>query len=457
MTSTEVTTTAPAGFPMTRVRYRVWAMNFFACLINYGDRVALSVAAPFILDEFHFSPAIWGVILSSFFWTYSPFALVGGFMVDRVGVRRAYTICMLVWSLTIPLTAGAWNVGSFIVARLLFGMGEGPQAPISTKLTANWFPARQTSTMLNFAQSGTTIGPIIATPVVVWICTTLGWRPAFIALGALGIVWSAVWWFVGRDRPDDHPAVNAAEKAYVSADHRSPQDLAEDPSNQPGRFWVLVRDRRIAALAIAFFAYSWVLFMFLTWYPTYLVDGRGVDKGDLGAIATYPWVAATAGLIAGGFVADRLIKRYRSLVTPRKWMIIGCLVAVAVCFGPSPYVKSPTLALVLVCVATFFLLASYQYQALIVALVPARYTGRLAGVIQMCSTIAGILAPIVTGWIVDVSGSFTAAFVLAGAITLAGAIATLVLVREKGGASAVPTAGGPAGGDGAHAGARSAA
>ncbi|WP_052489471.1 MFS transporter [Streptomyces sp. 150FB] len=451
------TRAAPPGSPMTRVRYRVWALNFFACLINYGDRVALSVAAPFILDEFHFSPAIWGVILSSFFWTYSPFALVGGFMVDRVGVRRAYTICMLVWSLTIPLTAGAWNVGSFIVARLLFGMGEGPQAPISTKLTANWFPSRQTSTMLNFAQAGTTVGPIIATPVVVWICTTLGWRPAFIALGALGIVWCAVWWFVGRDKPADHPAVNTAENDYVVADHPSQEaEFTEEDgtgagAGRLGRFWTLVRDRRIAALAIAFFAYSWVLFMFLTWYPTYLVDGRGVKKGDLGAIATYPWVAATAGLIVGGLVADRLIKRYKSFVTPRKWMIIGCLVAVAVCFGPSPFVKSPTVALVLVCVATFFLLASYQYQALIVALVPARYTGRMAGVIQMCSTIAGILAPIVTGWIVDVSGSFTAAFVLAAAITLAGAMATLILVREKGGDGAAPLAGGldgPAGREG---------
>jgi ACS family hexuronate transporter-like MFS transporter len=187
--------------------------------------------------------------------------------------------------------------------------------------------------------------------------------------------------------------------------------------------------------------------MFLTWYPTYLVDGRGVKKGDLGAIATYPWIAATAGLIAGGLVADRLIKRYKSFVTPRKWMIIGCLVAVAVCFGPSAFVKSPTVALVLVCVATFFLLASYQYQALIVVLVPARYTGRLAGVIQMCSTIAGILAPIVTGWIVDVSSSFTAAFVLAAAITLAGAVATLVLVREKTGAAAAPLTDGTAGRD----------
>jgi ACS family hexuronate transporter-like MFS transporter len=418
--------------PMTRIRYRVWGANFTACIINFADRVALSVAAPFIQEEFHFPAAVWGVILSAFFWTYAPFALIGGFMVDRIGVRKAYLICMLVWSLTIPLTAVAWGVASFIVARLLFGMGEGPQGPISTKLTANWFPARQTSTMLNIAQSGTTIGPIIATPLIVWVCTTLGWRPAFVALGSVGVLWCACWWFVARDNPRVHPAANAAERDYITADHAAREAAHEDTAEDaPGRFWALVRDRRVVALAITFFAYSWVLFMFLTWYPTYLVEGRGVAKTDLGAIATYPWITATAGLIAGGLVADRLIKRFRGFVAPRKWMIVGCLTVVAACFGPSPFVQSPTLALVLVCVATFFLLASYQYLALIVAIVPARYTGRLAGVIQMCSALAGILAPIVTGWIVDVSGSFTPAFVVAGAITLVGAGCTLALVRDR--------------------------
>ncbi|MBK1783937.1 MFS transporter [Prauserella cavernicola] len=413
---------------MTRIRYRVFAMNFLACLINYGDRVALSVAAPFILAEFDFSPAVWGVILSAFFWTYSPFALIGGLMVDKIGVRRAYTVCMLVWSLTIPITASAWSAGSFIVARLLFGAGEGPQAPISTKLTANWFPRRQTSTMLNLAQSGTTIGPIIATPLIVLMCTTIGWRPTFVVLGSVGLVWCAAWWFIARDRPEDHPKADEAERAFVTADHESADTGAGDEAARPG-FWSVLRDVRIAALAIAFFAYSWVLFMFMTWYPQYLVDARGVSETELGGIATIPWFAATAGLIVGGLVADRLIRNTGSLVTPRKWMIVGCLVAVAVCFGPSPFVTSPTFGMVLVCVATFFLLASYQYQALIVALVPARYTGRLAGVIQMCSTLAGILAPIVTGAVVQTTGSYSTAFVLAGVVTLAGALAVLVLVR----------------------------
>jgi ACS family hexuronate transporter-like MFS transporter len=414
---------------MTTIRYRVFAMNFTASLINYGDRVALSVAAPFILAEFHFAPALWGVILSAFFWTYSPFALLGGFMVDRIGIRKAYAICMLVWSLTIPLTAAAWNASSLIVARLLFGAGEGPQAPISTTLTANWFPKRQTSTMLNLAQSGTTIGPIIATPLVVWASTTMGWRPTFVILGGFGVLWSVAWWFIARDRPADHPRTDAAERAYITADHDTTDTATSGPDTTP-RFWSLLRQPHVLPLSIAFFAYSWVLFMFLTWYPTYLVSARAVRKTDLGAIATIPWIAATAGLIIGGLVADRLVTRTGSLVQPRKWMIIGCLTVVAVCFGPSPFVRSPTLALVLVCVAIFFLLASYQYQALIVALPAPSYTGRLAGTIQMCSTLAGILAPIVTGAVVQTTGSYTPAFLIGAALALTGALAILILLRR---------------------------
>ncbi|MQA77416.1 MAG: MFS transporter [Streptosporangiales bacterium] len=423
---------------MTKVRYQVFAMNFMACLINYGDRIALSVAAPFILAEFDFAPAVWGVILSAFFWTYSPFALIGGIMADRVGVRRAYTICMLVWSLTIPLTASAWNAGSFIVARLLFGAGEGPQAPISTKLTASWFPRRLTSSMLNLARSGTTVGPIIATPFVVWACTTLGWRWAFVLLGSVGVVWTVMWWIVARDGPKVHPRANEAETAYITADHVSAEE--SDGKRDSGRFWELLRSRYVIALSMAFFAYSWVLFMFLTWYPQYLVDARGVDKADLAGLATLPWISATIGLVGGGLVADRLIKRFGSLVTPRKWIIVGCLLATAACFAPSPFLASPTLGLVLVCVATLFLLASYQYQALVVAVAPGRHTGRLAGVIQMCSTLAGILAPIVTGAIVQVTGSYAAAFVVGGALAVAGAVMVLLWVRD--GAAGAVTSGG---------------
>lgn len=424
---------------MTRVRLRVFALNFVACLINYGDRVSLSVAAPFILEEYGFSPAVWGVILSAFFWTYSPFSLLGGILADRVGIRRAYTICMLAWSLTIPLTAAAWSVASFIVVRLLFGAGEGPQAAISTKLTATWFPRRKTATMLNLAQSGTTIGPVIATPLVVWSASTLGWRPTFVMLGALGVVWVAFWWWLARDRPADHPGVDEAELAYITADHEAPKENEKERGTS-APLWELLRSRYVISIALAFFAYSWVLFMFLTWYPQYLVDARGVDKADMAALATIPWLSATVGLIGGGLLADRLVRRTGSLVTPRKWVLVGALLATAACFGPSPFVTSPTLGLVLVSAATMFLLASYQYQALVVAVVPQRFTGSLAGTIQMVSTAAGILAPIVTGLVVEGTGSYTSAFVVGAVLALAGAITVTFFVGDRPTRSAASTA-----------------
>jgi MFS transporter, ACS family, hexuronate transporter len=423
----------PEGITVTRVRYKIFAMNFLAALINYGDRVALSVAAPFILEEFHFQPAAWGLILSAFFWTYSPFAFFGGLLADRVGIRRAYLIAMLVWSLTIPLTASAWSFASFIVVRLLFGAGEGPQAAVSTKTMATWFPHRLTSTVLNMAQSGTTIGPIIATPAVVFLSLQFGWRLAFVLLGIVGVIWVAVWWFVARDTPGEHPKVDEAERAYITADH-GPDTTEERSAEKSGVGRSSLREaignRYVIALAVGYFAYSWILFMFLTWYPTYLVEARGATKEDLASLATIPWVTATIGLIGGGLLADRLGRRIGNVIATRKWVIVASLVLTAVCFGPSPFVHSPALGVALVSAATMFLLASWQYQAIIVAVTPARLTGSVAGFIQFVSTLAGIGAPIAVGFIVEGTGSYSSAFIVGAALALVSAVLIATMVRR---------------------------
>ncbi|MDT5151914.1 MAG: transporter, family, hexuronate transporter [Mycobacterium sp.] len=415
----------------TRVRFRVFTMAFAADLLNYGVRVSISVAAPFILEEFDFSPFTWGLILSAFFWTYAPAALLGGIMADRIGVRRAYLIAMLIWSISLPLTASAWNFGAFMVARLLFGVGEGPMMPISTKITANWFPRRRTASMLNLIQSGTTVGPILATPFVVWMATTLGWRESFVILGALGLVWTIIWARVGRDNPAEHPKVSASELEYITADHNVGGAVTTEDSTSRAEFWKLLRSPYIAALAFGYFCYAWVLFMFLTWYPQYLVEARGVDKSDLAGIATIPWITATLGLVGGGLVAARLVCRTGSLVSARQFVVVVGLLGAGLSFGPSPFITSPTAGLVLLSTATFFLLASFQYQALIVAVTPSNYTGRAAGTIQLVASSAGMLAPIVTGAIVEVTGSYTPAFVVGGGLSICGALAVGIFGRTK--------------------------
>lgn len=439
------TATLPKGHPMTKIRYRIFALNFFAALINYGDRVALSVAAPFILEEFHFQPAAWGLILSAFFWTYSPFAFLGGLLADRIGIRRAYAVAMLVWSLTIPLTASASSFAMFILVRLLFGAGEGPQAAVSTKTMATWFPHRLTSTVLNMAQSGTTIGPIIATPAVVFLSLRFGWRPAFILLGIVGLIWVGVWLLVARDTPAKHSGVDKAELAYITSDHAPyaagvPTDataagepaaqLTDQPHAEKATLREAIGNKFVLSLAVGYFAYSWILFMFLTWYPTYLVQARGATKADLASLATIPWVTATVGLVGGGLMADWLGRRFGNVIAARKWVIVASLALTGLCFGPSPYVKSPTLGVALVSLATMFLLASWQYQAIIVAVTPARLTGSVAGFIQFVSTLAGIGAPIAVGFIVEGTGSYSSAFIVGAVLALVSAVLIATMVRR---------------------------
>ena len=198
-------TTLNNGQP-TKVRHHVAIMGFLASLVNYADRILISVAAPLILAELHLSPMEWGLILSAFFWTYSPCAFLGGILNDKLGAKTTYSLSMAVWSGFVAVTGLCWNFITFMIARLLFGVGEGPQPATTTKLVSNWFPKSDASKALSFAMLGVTVGPMLATPFVVWLMQMFGWRACFFILGAIGIVWVVAWHYTVTEKPQDHPS-----------------------------------------------------------------------------------------------------------------------------------------------------------------------------------------------------------------------------------------------------------
>lgn len=420
----------------TTVRYHVAIMGFLASLINYADRILISVAAPLILAELHLSPMEWGLILSAFFWTYSPCAFLGGVLNDKLGAKHTYSLSMAVWSAFVAATGLCWNFLSFMVARLLFGVGEGPQPATTTKLVSNWFPKSDASKALSFAMLGVTVGPMLATPFVVWLMQLCGWRACFFILGAIGLVWVVWWHYSVTEKPQDHPKVNQGELDYIQNQDKNSALKNEkgDATASKKNLWKLVLTPYILGICVCYFAYSWILFLVLTWYPSYLTQQHGVSLSAMGILASLPWVGATIGLMGGAIVADYFTKKAKdgNQVSARKWIISGSMFLTAITFGLSAYVADVYFSTFLITIAMLFLLASWQYQALIIAVVPKQWVGSTAGFIQFISTLAGILAPAATGYFIQYLDSFNVAFYIGSGLGILGALMVAVFVKKNG-------------------------
>jgi ACS family hexuronate transporter-like MFS transporter len=414
----------------SKVRYGIIGFSFAACLINYGDRIAISVASPAIIEEMNFTPIEWGYILSAFFWTYSLFGLIGGFVNDKFGARNTYGFTMIIWSIAVGLTAIAWNFISLLLLRLFFGAGEGPQVPTATKLVSNWFPKSESARALSLSQVGTTIGPIIATPLVAWLTVEMGWRVSFVVLASFGIIWAIGWFLYAKDYPDQHKKVNQKELDYIQQDKGKELD-DEKTRDSKVSAWSFIKKPYILSVSICYFAYSFVLFLVITWFPNYLVDQRGMTMKEMGIFSIWPWVGASIGLIIGGYLSDLFVKKSKdgNLVSGRKYLVVVCQVLTAITFSLSAIVESTVLALTLTTMAMGFLLGSWQYQSLVIAIVPKQKLGAVSGFVQSISAIGGILSPIATGYIVELTGSFNTAFYLGSSFCLLGALLVAIFVR----------------------------
>ncbi|MFC4562387.1 MFS transporter [Nocardiopsis mangrovi] len=418
----------------TRVRYAVLASDFVILMLNYADRAVIGVAAPLIISEFGFSNAAFGWILAAFAFTYSPFGFIGGWLADRYGPAKVMGWAAIAWSVFTALTAAGVGFVSLIIIRLLFGAGEGPQATVTAKIMHNWFPKRELGTALGIANAATPLGGAVGTPVVVAImeATQGNWRLPFIIFGVLGLLCAIGWFIVVRDRPEDHARVSAAELAHIRQDEHVPADAAEDGAGASGPWLHLLRLPAVWSTAIAYFGYAWILWTFLNWFPTYLVNERGIDIAELSVTGAVPWVGGCVGLALGGVFTDWLVRRTGRTLGPRRWTVVVCLAATGLLFGLIGLVASTTGAVVLMTVVVFLLyFTGAQYWIIVGTVVPAERYGSVSGAVQMFATSASIIAPTATGYLIDSSFGWTGTFAVASAVAVLGAL----LLAVVGGAS----------------------
>ncbi|MDQ0923879.1 ACS family hexuronate transporter-like MFS transporter [Pseudarthrobacter sp. W1I19] len=418
----------PARKPQRGIRWRVLGANAAVLMLNYGDRAALGVAAPLIISEFGLSTGTMGIILGAFAFTYAPACFAGGALADKYGPRKTMALAAAWWSLCTALTALCFNFATFFIQRLLFGAGEGPQGAVTARTMANWFPKREYATAMGLTFAANPLGAALGIPVVtgLLVLSNNNWRIPFIVLGAIGLVIAAGWYWILRDKPSDHPRISAEELALITTVDDQTRELTTE-NVPPLRFYL--RQPAVIANALAFFGFSWLLFMFLSWYPLYLVQTQHINLSSLAWAGSLPWVAGSIGTALGGILSDRLARRSGAPFRVRKWTT-GIFLALsgALCL-PLAAVNSLGLAVGLFSVVLLLLyLANVQFFAIVRDFVHPARLGGVTGFVHFCANLAGIIAPIVTGFLIQNLGSWTAAFGLAATLAILGAVA-LILVK----------------------------
>src|SRR5262245_27384941 len=421
--STPKTFAATARFKVPGLRWWIIGLVFLATLINYVDRLTISVLAPVITKDLGLSNTEFGGIVTWFLLAYTISQALSGKLYDRIGTRLGFAVSITVWSFSAIAHAFARGLASLSVCRFVLGLGEAGNWPGAAKTVAQWFPVRQRAFGMAIFNSGAAIGSIVAPPLIVWLQLRYGWQTTFIVTGVAGFFWLALWLLFFRV-PQEHPWVTEKELALIDEGRNSKTNEASAKLS----WFDLLRYRQVWAIVLARFLTDPVWWLYITWLPKYLADARGFTLTKIGLFAWVPYVAADAGSLSGGWLSGYLIGRGWSVDRARKTVILlAALLMPAGIFAA--FVENPLVALALIGVVLF----GFQVWINNVQTMPSDFFSdtHVASVAGLGGTGAGIGSMIfifATGWIVD-HFSYVPVLVTAG---LLAPIGTFVLFRLSG-------------------------
>jgi ACS family glucarate transporter-like MFS transporter len=403
----------------TKTRFRVLAMLVVLAALTYLDRLCISAAAPSIMQEFGFSPSQMGYVFSAFTLAYAAFEIPSGWLGDRYGTRRTLTRIVLWWSAFTILTAAATGFTSLLIVRFLFGMGEAGAIPNSAGTVARWFPISQQGRAMGAVCIGHAIGAAATPPLVFRLIELQGWRWPFIEFGVLGAFWCAVWYRWFRDRPEEHAMVNESEVELI----RAGQLEASLPLHTHRMPWkAFFKNRNMFFLCAMYFAYGYSLYFYITWLPTYLLKARHFSTEYAGYFSALPWIFGAFAFLIGGWATDWLVRRTGNRRLARCGMGVFGLTMSAIMMANVPRTENNILAAVFIALALFFQFLTTPSCWAACLDIGRRYAGVVTGALNTTGNLAGTLAPIAFGYILERWGSWTIPFYVAAVFLAIGVV-----------------------------------
>jgi len=411
----------PASLPASPVPKRRWGIALllgFGVLVNYFDRVNLSVSRDALHATFGISTVMFGYLLSAYNWTYALLQLPSGLLLDRFGVRRVGIVSTIVWSVASFGAAVSAGIGTMFASRFLLGVGEAPTFPGNAKAIGYWFPEKERSLATAMFDSMAKLSSAIGIPLLGLTLLYFGWRWNFAATGIISAVYFALFYFFYRN-PSEDKLLTDVEREFIKQGGAQPEDRARATKGAPLGY--LLRQRRVCGLAVGFASYNYSFYFFLTWLPDYLSKTYHLDLLHAVLYTSLPWLLATImDLVIGGWLVDALIQRGWNAIRVRRAVLIGGTTLGLGLLGAAR-AQTPLQAVFWISIALGGLSAASPVAWSIPSLLaPRESVGTLGGIMNFCSQLSAIAAPIVTGYIVAGTHSFFWAFAAAAAFLVLG-------------------------------------
>ncbi|MFC5801045.1 MFS transporter [Streptomyces formicae] len=438
--------TAVRAITAGRLRYWILAMLFLVTTINYADRATLSIAGDSMQKDLGISSGELGVLFSAFSWSYLIAQIPGGWLLDRYGSKKVYGAAIFLWSVftmlqgAIGFFAGA-AVALLFVLRFLVGLAEAPSFPGNSRIVAAWFPTKERGFAAALFNSAQYFATVAFAPLMGWLVVTMGWEHVFTVVGGVGVALALIWTRVIHP-PRSHPRMTKGELDHIGAggaliDMDAPADAAEARKQEAataGRenlrhIKALLRNRTMLGVFVGQYFINTITWFFLTWFPVYLVQERGMTILEAGFVASLPALCGFAGGVLGGFLSDLLARRGVSLTVARKIPIVTGLLlstSIIVC----NYVTADWLVVLIMSLSFFGKGLGALGWAVMADVSPKEIAGLAGGVFNTFGAVAGIVTPLVIGYIIDATGSFDLALAFVSVCAAMAVVSYVVIVKD---------------------------
>ncbi len=408
----------------TRKRYYVLGVLFGLAGFTYLDRVCISLAAPWMIHDLRLTPIEMGMVFSVFAAAYALFEMPTGRLGDRLGPRRVLARVLAWWSVFTAATGWTQSFSSLLVVRFLFGAGEAGAYPNMTRAVAEWFPSKRRGMAMGTIWMGSRLGAALTPSLVLFSIHLVGWRSTFHILGAAGIGLAALWYVWFRDRPSEMGGVNAAELQFIR------HDAAPDAAHAQTPWKFILRNRNLWALYSMYFTLGFTYYLYISWFPLYLVKHRHVSIAHLALFASLPLLVATVTSITGGIVTDLLVSPLGLVWARRTVGMIGCFTA-AVCLTSGILTKNLIASVILIALAAgasdFVLPAAWAACTDI----NSAAAGTISGAMNMVGNIGAALSPVLMGMVIQKTSNWNLTFLIAAGLNMVGMVLWLYIRSDR--------------------------